>query len=91
MFCLAVPNITMVVVAMSCGLIKLTKQDLAELLELFDIDANQWNFNNKDAMVTFVYDTIVKNVKSVKKLKQKVEDLEQEIENLQDIYKLWHS
>jgi polyhydroxyalkanoate synthesis regulator phasin len=69
-----------------CGLGKLSKDNISDVLKLLDIDASQWSFNNKGAMVTFVYDTIVKNVKSVKKLKQKVEDLEREIENLQDIY-----
>ena len=69
------------------GLSKLTKENLKELLGLLDIDSNAFEFENKTAMAEYLYNKIVAMVKSNKKLKQKVEELQLEIENMQDCYR----
>ena len=53
---------------------------------LLDIDANNYTFDNKDRMVSYLYDKIANLAKKNEKLKAKVEDLEREIQNMQDIY-----
>ena len=53
---------------------------------LLDIDANNYTSDNKDRMVSYLYDKIANVAKKNEKLKAKVEDLEREIQNMQDIY-----
>jgi hypothetical protein len=69
-----------------CGLGKLSKANISEVLMLLDIDANNYTFDNKDRMVSYLYDKIANLAKKNEKLKAKVEDLEREIQNMQDIY-----
>ena len=69
-----------------CGLPKLTVANLKDVLELLDIDADDYNFDRKDKMASFVYDSIVAMAKDNKKLEKEVENLEQQIVQLKDYY-----
>ena len=69
-----------------CGLTKLSKANLADMLGLLGIDANDYIFDRKDNMASFVYDSIVGMHKENKKFKKEIENLEQQIQDLQDYY-----
>ena len=65
-----------------CGLNKLSKANLAEMLGLLGIDANDYTFDRKDNMASFVYDSIVGMHKKNKKFKKEIENLKQQIDDM---------
>ena len=67
-----------------CGLPNLTVANLKDVLGLLDIDADDYKFENKGKMASFVYDSIAHLVKSNKKLNKKVAQLKREIQDLED-------
>ena len=72
-----------------CGFMKLSKANITDAFALLDTDSNAFAFRAKADMVEYLYAKIAGIVKSNKRLKKEVEELQGAIENMQDIYKLW--
>ena len=69
---------------MSCGLDKLTKHNMKELLELVDTESDADRFENKKEMAEGLYKAIVVMSKENAKYKSEVDNLLHDLHLVQD-------